>query len=95
MTNIWPPELPKPTGYSSYEFSKHDQSANCHRDYRISYRPGLWSAHCLQRTWGRHGSKNQRSLDQEFEDQATALAALERSINRRLRRGYLIIRYSI
>lgn len=68
-TFIGPPDLPRPTGYSSYEFSKHDQAANCHRDYRISYRPGLWSEHCLERLWGHHGSKNQRSLDQEFDDQ--------------------------
>jgi predicted DNA-binding WGR domain protein len=86
----WPAAVPRPVGYSYYEFFKEISSANCRREYRIIYQPGLWSAHNLIRSWGRIGSQRPRHLVHEFEDRAAALAALERILARRLKRGYSV-----
>jgi len=75
-------------GYATYHFTKKEPVKNCHRFYELSYQPGLWSQHCLQRTWGRIGSMRPSNLCEEFEDAEAALKALKVSVSRRLKRGY-------
>jgi len=74
--------------YATYYFTKQEPVANCYRFYQLTYQPGLWSQHCLQRTWGRIGSMRPSNLCEEFEDAEAARKALKVSVSRRLKRGY-------
>ena len=74
--------------YAIYRFTKVGPPTNCRRSYVMAYQPGLFSEHCLERTWGRIGSQKMRWLHQEFDSRQEALAALHKAVKRRLKRGY-------
>lgn len=87
------PQFPPETfGYAVFEFARIDLAANSRRYYQLAYQPSLWSPYCVIRTWGRLGSRKLRSLPYEFEDEDSARKWLTRQLNRRLKRGYLILR---
>jgi predicted DNA-binding WGR domain protein len=89
----WPLNIPQPNGYSTYEFTKDEQTKNCHRDYRIIYQPGLWSSHIIRRSWGRRGSKNFLFIDQDFDTQEVAVQFIKTLVIKRIKRGYKLSDY--
>jgi uncharacterized protein YqhQ len=76
----WPLNIPQPNGYSTYEFTKDEQTKNCHRDYRIIYQPGLWSSHIIR-------------IDQDFDTQEVAVQFIKTLVIKRIKRGYKLSDY--
>ncbi len=96
MSNLeWSVNLPKPIGYSTFEFIKDDSSKNCHRSYRITHQPGLWSEHVIRRSWGRRGNKKFLFIDQVFDSKELALQFIKILVIKRLKRGYRLNYYEV
>jgi predicted DNA-binding WGR domain protein len=85
--------VPIPEGYATYSFHRYKPAENSYREYQVSYQPSLWEPHAGQRVWGRRGNKK-RLLDQRFETQEEALDWLQKMVERRLKRGYVLTWYS-
>jgi predicted DNA-binding WGR domain protein len=93
-TSLVPPAcIPVPEGYATYAFYRYKPQENSYREYQVSYQPSLWEPHAGQRMWGRRGNKK-RLLDQRFETQEEALDWLQKVIQRRLKKGYVLAWYS-
>jgi predicted DNA-binding WGR domain protein len=88
-----PVPVPEAEGYATYAFYRYRPEQNSYREYQVSYQPSLWEPHAGQRVWGRRGSKK-RLLDQRFESQEEALDWLQKMIQRRLKKGYVLVWYS-
>jgi predicted DNA-binding WGR domain protein len=85
--------IPEAQGYATYAFYRYRPQENSYREYQVSYQPSLWEPHAGQRVWGRRGNKK-RLLDQRFETQQEALDWLQKVIQRRLKKGYVLAWYS-
>lgn len=88
-----PVPVPEAEGYATYAFHRYRPQENSYREYQVSYQPSLWEPHAGQRVWGRRGNKK-RLLDQRFDTQQQALDWLQKMIQRRLKKGYVLTWYS-
>ncbi len=64
-----------------------DDTQNMRRFYHFDIQPDLFGGFLLVRQWGRIGADG-RSVAEHFDDEAPALAALQRQAERKRRRGY-------
>lgn len=65
-----------------------DPEKNACRFYRAAVRPTLFGDWVLIREWGRIGSPRGQRMEQWFGEQAQAIAACERLVAVKRRRGY-------
>ena len=64
-----------------------DPAKNMHRFYRLDVQPDLFGGVLLMKEWGRTGAQG-RIVAARFDDEALALAALQRQVERKRRREY-------
>jgi len=65
-----------------------DPSHNMHRFYRLDVEADLFGGVLLTKTWGRIGTRG-RVMAERYDQEAPALAALEKQAARKRRRGYV------
>jgi predicted DNA-binding WGR domain protein len=68
---------------------RSDPSCNMARYYVLALAPSLFGAATLIREWGRLGRPGRRRVEL-YENQSCAVEALETSLQRKRRRGYLL-----
>ena len=69
------------------ELRRIDSAQNMRRFYRLDIAPDLFGGFLLMKQWGRIGARGQIKAER-FEDEAPALAALQRHAERKQRKGY-------
>lgn len=68
--------------------SRVDPARNMARYYRVAIEPTLFGWSAVVRDWGRVGRSTRRRLDL-YDDASQAVAAAERLLRQKLRRGYV------
>ncbi len=66
-----------------------DPTRNMRRFYRLDMQPDLFGGVLLIKAWGRIGARG-RVMAERFESEAPALAALQKRVDRKRRRGYAV-----
>jgi predicted DNA-binding WGR domain protein len=74
---------------NAVELHRIDAARNMRRFYRLDMQPDLFGGFLLVRQWGRIGARG-RIVAERFDDEAPALAALQKQAARKQRRGYTI-----
>jgi predicted DNA-binding WGR domain protein len=64
-----------------------EPARNAFRFYRLAVWPDLFGGYSLAREWGRIGSAGKLRLD-SYESEEQAIAALDRLVHAKCRRGY-------
>ncbi len=65
-----------------------DGARNMHRFYRLDVQPDLFGGVLLVKEWGRIGRRG-RIVDENYDSEALAAAAMQRQAERKRRRGYV------
>jgi predicted DNA-binding WGR domain protein len=73
---------------TAVELRRIDDSRNMRRFYRLDIEADLFGGVLLVRQWGRIGARGGRSAAERYDDEALALAALQKQAARKRRRGY-------
>jgi predicted DNA-binding WGR domain protein len=64
-----------------------DPARNMRRFYRLDVQPDLFGGVLLVKEWGRIGAQG-RMVAESYENEAPAIAALQRQAERKKKRGY-------
>jgi predicted DNA-binding WGR domain protein len=73
---------------SLLELHRIDETRNMRRFYRLGIEPDLFGGVLFMKEWGRIGAAS-RIVAEHYDDEALALAALQKQAERKQWRGYL------
>lgn len=69
-------------------WTKIDPLKNCYRTYQIILETDFFVPYRIRQEWGRVNSNKRQQKIHPFDDEAQAIAFMDREERRRIRRGY-------